>query len=308
MHKLLFLLLACSPEIGISKGYTNPAEEDTSITDSKVFPSPTEEPIVIDTGTEEYNGISGYTNLHLRQVACPACVGIPREITVEFEADFHLLITQQPANTPYHTLWLPSVGECITNIQGVNPSHTLIDLGQSISIYNPAHNFIAERYTQDGHYENNNISEVLLQRNSVYDITTDIGGYTYEITTIEGFDFIEPYTMLWTDPAYAFEAPIYRSGATFTWGPVLPDTKFLIVVDVYSWDGSQLLGSVSCLDNDTGVMTVPGQYLQSYPAGSLVAIHLSRQKIELVETNINSIRSYIETHIEWTVIGTGMIY
>ena len=39
--------------------------------------------------------------------------------------------------------------------------------------------------------------------------------------------------------------------------------------------------------------------------GALAAIYLSRHKIELVETDINN--SYIETHMEWEVVGTGYI-
>jgi len=53
-------------------------------------------------------------------------------------------------------------------------------------------------------------------------------------------------------------------------------------------------------------MTIPSQYLQSYQVGSLAAIHLVRHKIELVETDINN--SYMETHMEWEVVGTGTIY
>lgn len=293
----MMMLLSCSPEVGISKNYTK-FPQDTAVSE------PTEESY--DTSTEEYNGISGYTNLGLRQVACPACVGETREITVEFQADFHQLITQNSETVPHHTTWLPDVGECTTNIQAVNPTHSLVDVGQSISISNPSHSFTAEVYTHTGHYENNNISESLLQRNSEYVVTTEAGSYTF--TTIAGFDFIEPFEMLWVDPSYAFDAPIYRTGTTFTWGPAIAGSKFLIIVAVYSWDGSQLLGSVSCVDNDTGAMEIPGQYLQSYPAGSLVAIHLSRQKIKLVETDMNSTNSFIETHMEWTVIGTGTIY
>ena len=104
----------------------------------------------------------------------------------------------------------------------------------------------------------------------------------------------------------AFEAPIFRTGALFTWGPTSTDSVFMVMVVAYSWDGSQLQGYVACVGPDNGSMTIPSQYLQPFQAGSLAAIHLSRHKIELVETNINN--SYIETHMEWEVVGTGTIY
>ena len=74
---------------------------------------------------------------------------------------------------------------------------------------------------------------------------------------------------------------------------------------VYSPDGASLLGYVACSGGDTGMMTIPGQYLSSYPTWALVAVHLIRHKIELVpwvEKN-----TFIETHMEWEVVGTGHI-
>ena len=79
----------------------------------------------------------------------------------------------------------------------------------------------------------------------------------------------------------------------------------MITVAVYSWDGSQFLGRVDCVDEDSGYMSIPGSYFQQFPPGSLAAVHLNRHKIELVETDINN--SFIETHTEWEVVGTGHI-
>jgi hypothetical protein len=66
-----------------------------------------------------------------------------------------------------------------------------------------------------------------------------------------------------------------------------------------------MLGLVSCGGQDNGFMTIPAQYLQGYPPNSLVAIYLSRHKVELVPTDINN--SFIETHMEWEVVGTGYL-
>ena len=171
----------------------------------------------------------------------------------------------------------------------------------SISALSHLHNFNAPMLSQ-GYYETTNIWESQLQRDAIYDVTTEAGNYSF--LSSHGFDYIEPMEMLWIDPSYAFDAVISRSGTSFSWGPHSTDSTFMVLVAVYSYDGSQMLGYVACGGDDSGNMTIPSQYLQ-YPVGSLVAIHLSRHKIELVETNINN--SYIETHMEWEVIGTGHI-
>ena len=186
---------------------------------------------------------------------------------------------------------------------GVSPSTNPIDVGPSIIVDAGAHNFGAEQIVA-GLYETTSIWESQLLRDTTYNVATEEGGYSFVST--HGFDFIEPYTMLWVDPSYAFEAAIYRSGATFTWAPTSTDSTFMITVAVYSWDGSQFLGYVTCSGPDNGIMTIPTQYLQAYQAGSLAAIHLERHKVSLVETDINN--SYIETHMSWEVVGTGTIY
>jgi hypothetical protein len=176
-------------------------------------------------------------------------------------------------------------------------------VGPSIFINSGTHNFGAEQIV-DGLYETTSIWESQLQRDTTYQVETQEGNYSF--VSSHGFDFIEPYNMLWVDPSYAFEAPIYRTGATFTWAPTSTDSTFMITIAVYSWDGSQFLGYVTCAGPDNGMMTIPAQYLQAYQAGSIVAIHLERHKVELVETDINN--SYIETHMSWEVVGTGTIY
>ena len=34
--------------------------------------------------------------------------------------------------------------------------------------------------------------------------------------------------MLYVDPSYAFAAPMYRSGASFSWAPSSPNSLFMI--------------------------------------------------------------------------------
>ena len=292
---ILLALLACRQgDIGIVKVYEE--TRDSAVKDTQVTtPEPVDEP---EPSTEpQRSGVTGYTNLHLRQVACPACVGESQEITITFTAEFHQPISDS------HTSWIPAGDQCTTNLISMSPSTNPTSVGPSIIVDSGVHNFGAEQVTA-GLYQTTSIWESQLQRDATYQVQTQEGNYSF--VSSHGFDFIEPYTMLWVDPSYAFEAQIYRSGATFTWAPTSTDSTFMITVAVYSWDGSQFLGYVTCAGPDNGSMTIPAQYLQAYQAGSLAAIHLERHKVELVETDINN--SYIETHISWEVVGTGTIY
>lgn len=294
MYIILFLL-SCGSDVSIMKRNepqdTSPVAVDSAEPSSE--PSDSVEPSDDPQGHE---GITGYTYLHLRQVACPACVGETQEIRINFQAEFHQPITDS------HTNWVLGNGECTTSLIGSDPSTIPESVGASISITNPSHSFTAPTIGQ-GYYQTESIWEAQLQRDSLYEVNTDNGSYSF--ISSHGFDFIEPYTMLYVDPSYAFAAPIYKSGASFSWAPTSPNSTFTITVQVFSYDGSQMLGLVSCGGPDNGFMTIPGSYLQAYPTNSLVAIYLSRHKVELVETDINN--SHIETHMEWEVVGTGYI-
>jgi len=305
---LLFVLLSCYGDVSIMKRIEDtskkttvdsadtqrqPSQEPDPEPTSEPDPQPATEP---STEHQERSGISGYTYLGLRQVACPACMGETQEISISFTAMFH-----QPSSDG-HADWIPQNGQCTTNLISVSPSTIPISVGNSINVQSNGHSFAANPITV-GTYENNAIWEPQLQRDTQYDVQTDQGSYSF--ISSHGFDFIEPYTMLWVDPSYAFEAPIYRSGATFNWGPTSADSTFMITVAVYSWDGSQFLGYVTCSGPDNGYMMIPAQYLQPFQAGSLAAIHLERHKVALVETDINN--SFIETHMKWEVVGTGII-
>jgi len=284
---LLFLWLSCTTDVQIAK--VNEPSHDTS------------EIIIVDSGEPSSEpsapaaGISGYTYLHLKQVACPACMGETQEIAITFTAEFHDPISDT------HTGWIPIPGQCTTSLTGTDPSTIPLSVGSSISVSGIVHDFIAPMVSP-GYYETTSIWESQLERDTSYNITTDAGNYSF--LSSHGFDYIEPWEMLYVDPSYAFAAVIDRNGTSFFWGPSNTDSIFMIVVAVYSYDGSQILGHVACGGYDNGTMVIPSTYLQ-YPVGSLAAIHLSRHKIELVETNINN--SYIETHMEWEVIGTGHV-
>ncbi len=131
------------------------------------------------------------------------------------------------------------------------------------------------------------------------------GTVTNAFTSLEGFDDIQPYTLLWVDPSYAYDAVISKLGTTFTWAPVIPDSQFEVIIAVYSSDGSTFLGAVSCMEDDTGFMTIPGSYIQPYPSYSITAVHLIRHREGLVESI--DLGGMVQTHMMWEVIGTGHV-
>jgi len=309
MNFLLFIL-SCGHDIQISAQNsvddtnsislpTDTAEKDTEI---QSLPDDTGEfadPYDTDISEDPNTGITGYTNYKFQQVACPACLGIPEEVNIYFSAEFHEPITVG------HTEWLPELNTCIENIYSTVPSTNSISVGSYLSVSSNSHNFSVPMLSA-GYYYTESIWDVDYQRDSLYTVNTEMG--TYQFMSAHGFDYIEPYTLLWIDPSYAYEAAISNDpiGYTmFSWGPRSEDFFFTIAITVYSWDGARYLGRVDCAGEDTGNMAVPGIHFQSFPDGSLVAVYLTRRKIELVETDINN--SHIEYHTEWEVVGTGHI-
>ena len=289
---LLSILLACT-EVGLVKYTNNPADTNATVVDtSGTAVEPASQPDTQpSTGPE---GVGGYFNYYVRQVACPACVGEPQGISIDLLAKFH-----DPTNQT-HTEWIPQQGECTNTLTFTSPSIALKDVGASILMRNINREIIMPKSGQE--YKTQ-IYETQYDRDTEHDVVTDIGDFKFE--SFHGFDSIEPETMLFVDPSYAFAAPIYRSGATFWWQPSGTTSTFLITLAIYTPDGSSLLGYVSCAGADTGQMTVPGTYLSSYPQGGLVAVHLARHKIEKVLFEAQN--TFIETHMEHEVVGTGMV-
>ena len=186
---ILAILLACASDVSIIKRPDVIVDTESSVVDS-ANPEPSGEP-----ATEpdpERSGISGYTYFHLRQVACPACMGESQEITITFSAEFH-----QPSSDG-HTNWIPQVGQCTTNLIGTDPSTIPINVGSSIMVNNPAHSFSVPAMGE-GFYWTTSIWESQLQRDAFYTVQTEAGSYGF--FSSHGFDFIEPNTMLFVDPS-----------------------------------------------------------------------------------------------------------
>ena len=298
---IILFLLSCGTEVGLI-GYTEKGQGDTAIVDTQLEepsaePSePASEPSDSPTPDPANEGITGYVDWKLQQVSCPACVGQANEITISFNAEFHTPITDS------HTEWIPEVGECTQQLLITNPSTNKVDVGSSLTLQGNVHTINVPKVGV-GKYETNQIFETQYERDTTYTISLD--QLTFNLQSIRGFDYLEPWEMLYVDPSYAYAAPILRSGMTFFWGPSGSESKFMITVAAYSSDGSQFLGYVTCVGPDQGFMTIPSTYLSAFPSYSLAAIHMARHSVELIETDFNN--SFIESHMEWEVIGTGYI-
>ena len=91
---ILTLVLACGSDVSIMKRDDKVQDTSDIVSDTNTSPEPAIEPS--SEPSDERMGISGYTHLHLKQVACPACMGETNEITLEFDARFHEKITDTP--------------------------------------------------------------------------------------------------------------------------------------------------------------------------------------------------------------------
>jgi hypothetical protein len=296
-YLLMGLILSCT-EVSISqvpdKKYetADPLGIPTGET-GYASPRDTTEPAV-----EPPSGIGGYVHYYLRQVACPACAGENFEITLEFAAKFH-----EKTNDSY-TSWIPPQGQCTQSIIRTAPQATAIDMGPTIKAQSAGGGYIYAIKDSQGIYREMLHSDSTYDRDALYHLKKD-DVPIISFNSFHGFDDIQPYELRYVDPSYAFAVPIYRSGATFWWAPHGSDSIFNITLAVYTPDGSSLLGYVSCSGADSGMMTIPGQYLSNYPTWGLVAVHMVRHKIDLVLWEEQN--TFIETHMEWEVIGTGHI-
>jgi hypothetical protein len=291
---MFLLLLSCASDIIVSTKY----EEKTNDTSEVVVedtqtPSPTSSPSS-EPSSEMTDMSVGLAMIHFRQISCPACVGAAGEFDIKAELTLHY-----PTSGDYFEYMTP-VGTCTTNLIESYVS------SQPLPSTQPAQfNTIMLNPAGQGIWQNNYLYEYQIERQTSHTIVTENGTIPDAFTSIEGFDDIQPYTLLWVDPSYAFDAVISKSSTTFSWFPVLSGDQFEIIVAVYSPDGSQLLGAVSCMENDTGFMVVPGNYFQSFPTWSLATVHLIRHRTD--RRPAPEFNGWIDSHMIWEVIGTAHI-
>lgn len=292
------LLSGCSSDIAIIT--REEKQQDTSdivvATEASVEPS-SEEPSY-EPSTEPSDEMTeltiGFAEMSLTQIACPACMGVSNEFDIYANLKLH-----QPTSGGYSEQLTP-VGTCVTQELGAYVSSTPLSV-TGTAMFNSIQLFPSGA----AEWSNTNLYEYQIERRTEVYVSTDVGSIPNAFETLEGFDNIEPWELRYVDPSYAFAAVVSKQGTTFTWQPSIPDAQFEILIAVYSPDGSQLLGMVSCMENDVGYLTVPGNYFQSYPYNALTAIYLSRHRVD--RRPAPEFNGYLESHMMWTVIGTGHI-
>lgn len=292
---MIFIYFSCTTDVSIMK-----REEDTGISILKdTYFQNSETELEIENNTDEnvnnfIDGYGGYFLYSLSQLACPACMGEYNELDVFMEFYSYDPISE------LNSSWIPVEGSCTDNLMFTEVSSIPNHIGD-VFVQSGGMNYYLSG--SNGYYYSS-VYESQYLRNSQHEVFIN-NNNSFGFVSIEGFDYIEPYEMLWVDPSYAFDAPISRGGQNFYWGPSRQDSFFNIIVAVYSWDGSQFLGAVSCSGPDNGFMNIPSSLLSRFQTGNLAAIHLSRHKVDLVPSS--NLGYYIETHMSWEVVGTGYI-
>jgi len=314
MKKLFFMslfLLSCSSDVSILKvnekqqddtGSVITDNTDTNDTEDNNHQQDTED--TDDTYNPDHDLVIGFVEYSLIQVSCPSCFGMFNEITTTQYARFH-----EPTGAN-HYAWVPREDEGCRQYYDSPVSATNVDVGGSIVLvsgnytHSLSKNYDSTGVIYNGIPQNTDAGYV---RDAYYDIIIDGMAVSDEsFQSLHGFDYIEPYTMLYTDMSYAYQAPINKTNNLFSWGPSGDqDSFFTVQVSVYSWDGSSYYGTVICRGEDTGQLVIPGSYFASYPSGSLTSIHFIRHRSK--EIYSYELQGIIQTHTWWEVIGTGFI-
>ena len=295
MLKFLFILLfGCSSDVSIMKRVDDaPSDTDSAIIDND-NPEPSDSQPADEPSDEMTELTIGFAEMSLTQIACPPCMGVSNEFDIYANLKLH-----QPTSGGY-TDQLTPVGTCVTQELGAYVSSTPLSINGAASF-----NSIQLFPSGPAEWSNTSLYEYQIERRTEVYVSTDAGSIPNAFETLEGFDDIQPWELRYVDPSYAFAAVVSKQGTTFSWQPVIPGSQFEILIAVYSPDGSQLLGMVSCMENDVGYLTVPGSYFQSYPYNALTAIYLSRHRVD--RRPAPEFNGYLESHMIWTVLGTGHI-
>lgn len=294
---ILSLLLACGVEVGfvqtLEKEIGDSGIQDSAVVvEDSVEPSfePSNEP------SSELNGTVGLVIYTLEQIACPSCMGVSQEISINFEAKFHDRIGEQ------HPTWAPDAGTCTQSLNNTVINVSPKNIGQSLTVQG-GQTYLTPYYNGVS-YVGTLGNESQYSRDTLLNVQSQDGS-SFQFMSLHGFDSVEPWELRYVDPSYAFAAIVSKNGTNFSWAPNGSSGLFNITVAVYSPDGSQLLGYVSCTTTDSGYFNMPGNYFQSFPTWSLTAIHLTRILNQRVP--YQGLGGYVDAQVEWSVVGTGHV-
>tara|TARA_B100001248_G_C27357100_1_gene444412 strand:+ start:516 stop:1382 length:867 start_codon:yes stop_codon:yes gene_type:complete len=287
-------MIGCGSDIAIITTEKRPIDTSVSTIDETGEPTSQSEEPSSEPASEMTDLTIGFAEISLTQIACPACMGVSSEFDISASLKLH-----QPTTGGYNDMLVP-VGTCVTQELGSYVSSTPLAISGTASF-----NSIQLYPSGQAEWTASNLQEFQIPRREPITVVTDAGIIPNAFETLEGFDDIQPWELRYVDPSYAFAAAVSKQGTTFTWYPVITGAQFEVMVVVYSPDGSQILGLVSCMENDVGYITVPGSYFQAYPTWALAAVYLTRHRTD--RQPAFEFNGYLESHQTWTVLGTAHI-
>ena len=297
---LLAFLPACGSDIAIITREEKQYTDTSSVIDSS-DQQPSTEPAIEPSSepssepSTELNGTVGLVVYELEQVACPACMGVPQEITINFDAKFHNRMNES------HMTWVPDVGTCQQSLNYTQINVSPLNIGQSLTVQG-GQTYFSPFFNGTSYWGSH--QEPQYSRDTLLSVIASDGS-AFQFMSLHGFDNIEPWEMRYVDPSYAFAAVVSKMGTNFSWAPFGSSGLFNITIAVYSPDGSQLLGYVSCTTNDSGYFNMPGSYFQGFPTWSLTAIHMTRILHQRVP--YQGLGGFVDVQVEWSVVGTGHV-
>ena len=295
MRTILFAsMIGCGSDIAIITTEKRPIDTSVSTIDETGEPTSQPEEPSSEPASEMTDLTIGFAEISLTQIACPACMGVSSEFDISASLKLH-----QPTTGGYNDMLVP-VGTCVTQELGSYVSSTPLAISGTASF-----NSIQLYPSGQAEWTASNLQEFQIPRREPITVVTDAGIIPNAFETLEGFDDIQPWELRYVDPSYAFAAVVSKQGTTFTWYPVITGAQFEVMVVVYSPDGSQILGLVSCMENDVGYITIPGSYFQAYPTWALAAVYLTRHRTD--RQPAFEFNGYLESHQTWTVLGTAHI-
>jgi len=262
-----------------------------------------------DTDSPGTGKTAGIVEMSLLQIACPSCFGFASDIEVFASAGFHT-----PVNASW-TDWMPAVGTCVPNLVPSGPSVSFEDVGEYVYL-NSGSRSVSLRKTNGSSgatYQSSGMSAQDYVRTASFDLSvpSDSGKEVSGVlATPQGWDSIQPFELLYTNPVTAFSAQMYRQSATFSWSPSGGSGTFMIVVQFFQYYDYYLglgsyLGSVMCRGNDNGTFTIPQSQFQSYPSGTALVVSMYRYQIE--NSTMSGSGHSIEGVASLGVMGTGVL-
>lgn len=233
-----------------------------------------------DTGVPpDDDAVGGVVQLGLVQYACPNCYDPPRQ-SVETTA---VAVFHAASSTGWYD-WMPNLGQCVVDAATTAPSGPYFDVGAAIELTGSTTLSVPRSSGPDGTtYVDTAVAQTTYLQGSTWNLVAsggaDAGAFTVSgaLERPSGFDTISPSSII--DTRNTFTAPIARSGTSIYWSPTGVGEFVLVELEVYNPQGTALVATVVCKENDDGRIDIPASALSSAQPGGLVAVTIKRYNL-----------------------------